>query len=211
MGAFKRQGAGRWDKLGPYDIVLVTCEFENVTLDVRVVFDKAGKIAGFQFVPSLPAAKYEPPAYADLAAFREKEVTVGSGASKLPGTLALPKGEGPFPAFVLVHGSGPNDRNETLGPNKSFRDIAWGLATKGNAVLRYEKQTRVYGPRLVADPKWEKALSNRADVEFRLYPGLNHLFFEGQGLPTPNEYLQVHGSVASDVIADIAALIKRHS
>ncbi|MBM3285211.1 MAG: DUF3887 domain-containing protein, partial [Candidatus Aminicenantes bacterium] len=53
MGVLKRQTAARRDKLGPYDIVLVTCEFEKVTLDARVVFDKAGKIAGFQFVPSL--------------------------------------------------------------------------------------------------------------------------------------------------------------
>jgi len=56
---------------------------------------------------------------------------------------------------------------------------------------------------------WEKALAGRSDVEFRLYPKLNHLFFEGQGIPTPNEYLQVHASVAADVIADIAAFIKK--
>jgi alpha-beta hydrolase superfamily lysophospholipase len=45
---------------------------------------------------------------------------------------------------VLVHGSGPNDRDETLGPNKPFRDIAEGLATRGIAVLRYDKRTRVH-------------------------------------------------------------------
>jgi len=54
----------------------------------------------------------------------------------------MPKGAGPFPAIVLVHGSGPNDRDETLGPNKVFKDLAWGLATNGIAVLRYEKRTR---------------------------------------------------------------------
>jgi dienelactone hydrolase len=43
-----------------------------------------------------------------------------------------------------VHGSGPNDRDETIGPNKPFRDLAWGLASRGIAVLRYEKRTRVY-------------------------------------------------------------------
>jgi dipeptidyl aminopeptidase/acylaminoacyl peptidase len=44
-----------------------------------------------------------------------------------------------------VHGSGPNDRDETIGPNKPFRDLAWGLASQGIAVLRYDKRTRVYG------------------------------------------------------------------
>ena len=54
---------------------------------------------------------------------------------------------------------------------------------------------------------WKKALGGRADVEFKLYPKLNHLFAEGQGLPTPNEYSLVHGSVAECVVSDIAAFI----
>ena len=36
----------------------------------------------------------------------DKEVVVGSGAFPLPGTLSIPKGKGPFPAVILVHGSG---------------------------------------------------------------------------------------------------------
>jgi dienelactone hydrolase len=62
----------------------------------------------------------------------------------------MPVGAGPCPAIVLVHGSGPNDRDETIGPNKPFRDLAWGLASKGIAVLRYEKRTREHGSELVA-------------------------------------------------------------
>lgn len=54
----------------------------------------------------------------------------------------MPNGPGPFPAVVLVHGSGPNDRDESIGPNKPFKDLAWGLATRGVAVLRYEKRTK---------------------------------------------------------------------
>jgi hypothetical protein len=60
----------------------------------------------------------------------------------------MPKGEGPFPAVVLVHGSGPNDRDETIGPNKPFKDIAWGLASRGIAVLRYDKRSKVHGPKM---------------------------------------------------------------
>jgi fermentation-respiration switch protein FrsA (DUF1100 family) len=58
---------------------------------------------------------------------------------------------------------------------------------------------------------WKKALAGRAGVEFKLYPKLNHLFFEGQGIPTPNEYTQIHGSVAEYVIADIAAFIQKNA
>jgi uncharacterized protein len=373
VGAFKKQTAARRDKLAGYEIVLVTCEFEKSTLDARVVFDKDGRIAGFGFVPSVPPAKYEPPAYADPAGFEETEVTVGDGEWKLPGTLTMPKGDGPFPGLVLIHGSGPNDRNEALGPNRPFQDLAWGLASKGIAVLRYDKRNFIYGAKIVADPKleaqmtvkdetiddalaaaallqstpkvakakvfllghslggflmprialasmplglagfismagltrpldetiirqikylaagdtseetrkrlqsveeavakarafteadrgttvkvlgamptywldlrgyqpaetakkvakpmlilqgsrdyqvtaedldnWKAALGSRKDVEFHLYPKLNHLFFEGQGLITPNEYIQHHGSVAPYVVEDITAWIKRH-
>jgi dienelactone hydrolase len=71
---------------------------------------------------------------------------VGQGEWHLPGTLTLPiGGGGPFPAVVLVHGSGPEDRDESMGgPNKPFRDLAWGLASRGIAVLRYEKRTMQY-------------------------------------------------------------------
>jgi hypothetical protein len=58
---------------------------------------------------------------------------------------------------------------------------------------------------------WKKVLAGRADVEFRLYPKLNHLFFEGQGVPTPNEYTLIHGDVAEYVITDIAAFIQKLS
>ncbi|HEX8073017.1 MAG TPA: alpha/beta fold hydrolase [Pyrinomonadaceae bacterium] len=90
-------------------------------------------------------AEYQPPAYAVPTTFREQEVTVGAGTQwALPGTLTLPVGAGPFPAVVLVHGSGPNDRDETALANKPFRDLAWGLASQGVAVLRYDKRTRVF-------------------------------------------------------------------
>src|SRR5690606_28440063 len=64
------------------------------------------------------------------------------GERALPATLALPDGAGPFPAVALVHGSGPPDRDETIGPNRPFLDIARGPAAQGIAVLRHENRTR---------------------------------------------------------------------
>jgi dienelactone hydrolase len=52
---------------------------------------------------------------------------------------------------ILVHGSGPNDRDEAIGPNKPFKDIAWGLASKGIAVLRYDKRTKEYGHKMKSE------------------------------------------------------------
>src|SRR5262249_57372826 len=53
-------------------------------------------------------------------------------------------GAGPFPGVGLAHGSGPNDRDETIAQNKPFKDLALGLASRGIAVLRYDKRTKVY-------------------------------------------------------------------
>lgn len=73
---------------------------------------------------------------------QERQVTIPSGDLQLPGTLCWPaKTSGRVPIVVLVHGSGPHDRDETVGPNKPFRDLAWGLAQAGIATLRYEKRT----------------------------------------------------------------------
>ena len=150
-GPFQMQLGTKATKLAGYDVALVTCQFKQMALDAKVVFDAKGQVAGLFFVPSHPAANAsEPPPYARTNAFREREFIVGGGEWRLPGTLTLPTTGGPWPAVVLVHGSGPNDRDETIGANKPFRDLAWGLASKGVAVLRYEKRTKAYAEKLQA-------------------------------------------------------------
>src|SRR6185369_2655738 len=139
-GAFTRQVGTRTEKQGQYDIVYVTCEFERASIDAKVVFSQSGQISGLFFAPAANGTPAPSPSAGNLAdyvnpsAFTEQDVTVGSGEWALPGTLSMPVGDGPFPAVVLVHGSGPNDRDETIGANKPFRDLAGGLASQGIAV-----------------------------------------------------------------------------
>ncbi len=156
VGPFQKQLGTRQEQQGKYDIVAVTCQFEKMTLDVRVVFTRDGQITGYHIRPVQKKHDFKPPAYARPESFRESAVTVSSGEWALPGTLTLPcaappnRPGGPFAAVVLVHGSGPHDRDETIGPNKPFRDLAWGLASQGIAVLRYEKRTKEHAARVAA-------------------------------------------------------------
>ena len=129
-------------------MVITPCEFERGKLDLQVAFDTGSHISGLALRPAAAAAPYTPPSYVTASAYAENDITVGSGEWALPATLTLPAGAGPFPAVVLVHGSGPNDRDETIGPNRPFKDLALGLASRGVAVLRYEKRTRVYGAKM---------------------------------------------------------------
>lgn len=153
-GPFRKQIRMRTEKVPGYDVVLVTCQFEKAFVDTKVVFDSNGKVAGLFFLPATPPDEwFRPPPYAQTNSFREQQVHVGSGQWTLPGTLTLPVGSNLWPAVVLVHGSGALDRDETVGANKPFRDLAWGLATKGVAVLRYEKRTKEYAVAMAVNPE----------------------------------------------------------
>ena len=151
VGAFETVEAARVERTGKLSTAILTCKFAKSRLDAKVTYDDAGKIAGLHFAPA--AVPYSDPSYVDRTKFDEREVIVGSGEWVLPGTLALPKGKGPFRAVVLVHGSGPNDRDESIGANKPFKDLAGGLATQGVAVLRYDKRTKMYGMKMAGMPE----------------------------------------------------------
>ena len=148
-GALLQLNPTRTAEMEGYKIVIIRCDFQRAIIDVQVVFNEQGQISGLNFIPT--NIEYHVPDYVNKSAFHETEVTIGEGKWALPGTLTVPNGPGPFPGVVLVHGSGPNDRDETIGPNKTFKDLAWGLASKGIAVLRYDKRTLTHIKQLTPD------------------------------------------------------------
>lgn len=74
--------------------------------------------------------------------YAEEEVGYENKAAgvKLAGTLTLPRGQGPFPAVILINGSGINDRNETIAGHHPFWVLADYLTRRGIAVLRVDKR-----------------------------------------------------------------------
>ncbi len=146
------QSKGEWQKESAQGITLYHSDlkFERYSLRFLLSFDADGKMNTIRLMP-VPAASTARPVVYNKEKMLERDVTVGADGFKLPGTLTLPVGKRKVPVVIFVHGSGPQDRDETVGPNKPFRDLAWGLAERGIATLRYEKRTKAYGAACVPE------------------------------------------------------------
>lgn len=133
IGSFQEHVEIRVDKVAEYDRVYVTGEFEQATIDVIIVFDSEGRVAGLFFAPTESSAARDPVPY------DEEEVTFQNGDITLVGTLSLPPTNGPHPAVILITGSGPQTRDEEVVLGfKVFQIIADHLTRNGIAVLRYD-------------------------------------------------------------------------
>ncbi len=156
LGPITKTGEPREDEVGKSSRAKIRCEFKSTALDALVSFNAEGRIEGFFLAPAEEpktaegaAARADPP-YVDRGSFTEEKVTVGAEDWPLPGLLTRPKRADRPPLVILVHGSGPQDRDETIGPNTPFRDLAHGLSSRGVAVLRYDKRTKAHASRLAA-------------------------------------------------------------
>jgi pimeloyl-ACP methyl ester carboxylesterase len=119
LSADGRRMSGRWSRQGYPDIETVFTRRE----------------VGAATAPRRPQQPRPPFPY------RSEEVDIPNHRAPgvtLAGTLTLPQGEGPFPAAILISGSGPQDRDESLMGHKPFAVLADHLTRNGIAVLRYD-------------------------------------------------------------------------
>jgi len=145
-GAVEKVGDAAVEKMGPTTLVTFPVNFATRNVNFRFAINASGLVAAMYPMPG--AVAWQRPPYSKPDSFTERVVTIGADPWKLPGTLTVPKGGGPFPAVVLVHGFGPKDRDETTSALKPFKDLAEGLATRGIVVLRYEKRRMQYAARM---------------------------------------------------------------
>ena len=132
---------------GGLKVFYIPCAFSAMQVDL-VLAVQDGVIAGLQTGPY--SGGKEKKTESDLYDSLELALPVPS-LGELPGILTVPKGEGPFPAVVLLQGSGASDKDESIGNLKPFRDLAEGLAAEGIAVYRFDKRSYVYGAELMTN------------------------------------------------------------
>lgn len=114
--------------------------------------------------------------------FAPNDYCISNGVVELPATL-LANGDKGVPVVVFVHGSGPNDRDETLGPNKFFRSLADSLATRGIASLRYDKRTMLYKDGADTLTYREETVDDAIQAVRQLHEaGYAHIFVAGHSL-----------------------------
>jgi dienelactone hydrolase len=97
----------------------------------------------------------------------DEKVIIGKGTKyPLDGILSLPENlSKKVPAVVLIQGSGPSDKDETIMANKPFRDVSEYLVSKGIAVLRYDKRTFVYGKQILKEADYSKITVEQETIE----------------------------------------------
>ena len=135
-----------------------TLHFERASLTCQLTIDDTLRLAGIFFRPATrdTSATSAAPLPKGVT---EREMQVTCGAVQLPARLTLPAAlKHPCPVVVLVHGSGPNDMDGTLGENHPLRDLAYALAERGIATLRYDKRTKHYGANFLAVSGWRMNL-----------------------------------------------------
>lgn len=119
--------------------------YDGVMNDAATEFKGLWKQGGSAFELNLtrketPAALNRPQNPVPPFPYRSEDVVYSNTAAgiTLAGTLTIPSGKGPFPAAILITGSGAQDRDESLLGHKPFLVIADYLTRRGTAVLRVD-------------------------------------------------------------------------
>ncbi|MDR1075689.1 MAG: DUF3887 domain-containing protein [Xanthomonadaceae bacterium] len=118
------------------EAVVYTMQFRDMALDLRLLIDTTGRVSDFAFDTAHPQALAQMRSQASH--YVERETWVGE--MRLPGLLTSPARMQQTSAVILMHEAGFQDRDQTIGNGKPFRDLAYGLAARGIAVLRYQKR-----------------------------------------------------------------------
>lgn len=146
--------------------------------------------AGLSFTPLAPPAWGQPQPITLAPGVVETPLKLGQGEWAVDAKLTMPAGPGPHPAVVLVPGSGPGSMDLNVGGSTIFRDLAWGLAARGIAVIRFNKRPTQHSAAFKAlgrKPSLEEEYTEDASsaaAHLRTVPGVdaNRIFVFGNSM-----------------------------
>lgn len=172
-----------------YYFIAFKINFEFLPYIFNLSFNDAGKIIYISFMEAHKI--YVAPDYCDVSKFLERKITVVNGMYEMPGILAMPN-SGKNPLVIILPEAGPTDKDGSYEENKPYKDLAWGLASRGIATFRYEKRSNNYGIFMLKDKAAYETFTPREDLLYDLYKIIDSL----KTLPDvdPNKiYILGHG------------------
>ncbi len=165
FGKFRGSITKKKYKKNEHEYFIEELQFDSAYVEIKIGFNPAnGMVSSYLLTKTQTKKdralerKYRLPSYAKKQKVRVRQANFGVKPFIINGELTLPEGlrrKEKVPVIILVHGSGPGDKNEKAGPLQAFKDIAYGLSTKGVAVLRYDKRTLTYADECVSDKKFD--------------------------------------------------------
>lgn len=155
------------DHGGPAMSVDIGAAFEGQCITLRVSYN-GRRISGLHYSPNT-----DPVPGAEESPYPTRMLTFGEAGWELPGVLTLPAdGSTDGPVVIIVHGSGPVNRDGRVSAQTPYRDMAEALAARGIATFRYDKRTLVHGSRMGGDITVEEETVIDAALAVELLRGL---------------------------------------
>ncbi len=139
FGSFENYSDPKVSQNGDYLVESAFLHFSSGTFKLELT-ENDGRISGILIRP----LSYKIPSYGKELPISRVAMELHTDTFKMQGELMMPMDCKECPLVILVHGSGPHDMDETIGPNKVFYDLALGLAAQGVATYRYDKRSKVY-------------------------------------------------------------------
>jgi dienelactone hydrolase len=154
--------------------------FKKGKMILYLSFNSRFQISGIFFQPKV---NYLAPEYVNSLSFYEVKTNLGKYPYYIEGVMSIPLKREKPPCVIIIGGSGPTDKDGTNGSCKPYKDIAWGLASKGIAVFRFDKRTAGNGSYMLSEKQMGKELTLKEeyidDVKAAVYyvshhPSINH-------------------------------------
>lgn len=205
-------GATRYNYLDTIHATTTKLKFKNGSVGLRLAFNLKWQISGIYIVDAEPT--YNIPAYVNTFGFYEIKIPFGPLGFENEAILTVPIQEKKYPCVIIIGGSGPIDKDATIGPNKIYKDFAWGLASKGIATLRFDKRTKAYFGKIMEQHKNGnyytleqeyladlKELVNKVSKKNAIDPKRIYLMGHSQGAGLMPLFLKQNKKVAGAIMA----------
>jgi alpha-beta hydrolase superfamily lysophospholipase len=211
-GDLNEIGATRYNYLDSFHVTTTKLKFKNGAVGLRLSFNLKWQISGIYIVEADPM--YNIPAYINTFGFYEIKIPFGPVGFENEAILTVPIQEKKYPCVIIIGGSGPIDKDATIGPNRIYKDFAWGLASNEIATLRFDKRTKAYFGKIMEQHKNGnyytieqeyladlKELVNKVSKKNAIDPKRIYLMGHSQGAGLMPLFLKQNKKVAGAIMA----------